>query len=276
MAQETDKPKVPKKKALHTYHRFLDEAGDTTFYGSGKKLILGTEGVSKCFILGMLNVKEPLGPVREKVVALQIAIASDPYYRDVPSIKKKAASHGYFLHAKDDIPEVRKQAFELIAGMKCSFQAVVARKIPSIHESKHGGKDDALYADLLSHLLKDKVAKYDKLVLNIAARGTSTSNTNLSRGLELARTRYANKHFATPAEKEFVFNVQNPTTEPLLNVADYFCWAVQRVFERGEVRYYDFLCDKIPTVVDLYDAPNYAGFKNYYGPKNPLTKANAL
>lgn len=276
MAVDNDKPKAPKKKALHAYHRFMDEAGESTFYGSGKKLILGSEGVSKCFILGMLNIKEPLEPVRQKILDLQLAIATDPYYKDVPSIKKKIATHGYFLHAKDDIPEVRKQAFELVASLKCSFQAVVARKIPSIHESKHGGKDDALYADLLGHLLKDKVAKYDKLVLNIAARGTSTSNNNLQHGLVMARTRYANKHFQEPDPKEFVFNVQNPTTEPLLNIADYFCWAVQRVFEKGEVRYYDFLKAKISTVVDLYDTANYAGFGNYYGPKNPLTKANAL
>jgi hypothetical protein len=31
-----------------------------------------------------------------------------------------------------------------------------------------------------------------------------------------------------------VFNVQNQTSEPLLNITDYFCWSVQRVFERGE------------------------------------------
>jgi hypothetical protein len=276
MSQESEQPKTPKKVALHTYHRFLDEAGDTTFYGAGKKLILGTEGVSKCFILGMLNVKEPLEKVRQKILALQADIAADPYYKDVPSIKKKMASHGYFLHAKDDIPEVRKQAFDLVASLKCSFQAVVARKIPSIHENKHGGKDDALYADLLSHLLKDKVAKYDKLVLNIAARGSCTSNSNLQRGLVLARSRYAAKHDKEPDQKEFVFNVQNPTTEPLLNVADYFCWAVQRVFEKGELRYYDFLSAKISTVIDLYDSANYSGYKNYYGPKHPLTKANAL
>jgi len=113
-------------------------------------------------------------------------------------------------------------------------------------------------------------------VLNIAQRGNTTSHVNLQRGLDLARQRYTNKHLEEPVQNEFVFNVQTPTTEPLLNLADYFCWAVQRVFERGEVRYYDFLRDKISTVLDLYDSANYAGFKNYYGPRNPLTKANQL
>lgn len=73
-----------------------------------------------------------------------------------------------------------------------------------------------------------------------------------------------------------MFNVQSPTTEPLLNLADYFCWAVQRVFERGEVRYYDYVKDKVSTVHDLYDVANYEGYKNYYNPKRPLTKVNML
>jgi hypothetical protein len=46
--------------------------------------------------------------------------------------------------------------------------------------------------------------------------------------------------------------VQTHYTEALLNVADYLCWSVQRVFERGETRYYDFLGDRINLVVDLY------------------------
>ena len=76
---------------------------------------------------------------------------------------------------------------------------------------------------------------------------------------------------------DVVFNVQNQHTEPILNIADYLCWPVQRVFERGETRYYDFIQDKISRVVDLYDAKNYAGWKHYYKPrKNPLTAANKI
>lgn len=52
--------------------------------------------------------------------------------------------------------------------------------------------------------------------------------------------------------------------------------AVQRVFERGEIRYYDFVKERVSTVLDLYDVDNYKGFQNYYGPKHPLTSANKL
>ena len=59
------------KNKLMDYHRFLDEAGDTTFYGKGKKNIIGTNGVSNVFILGMIKVKDPLDEVREKINTLQ-------------------------------------------------------------------------------------------------------------------------------------------------------------------------------------------------------------
>jgi hypothetical protein len=55
-------------------------------------------------------------------------------------------------------------------------------------------------------------------------------------------------------QRKVVFNVQNHQTEPLLNIADYLCWPVQRIFERGEMRYYNFVQEKISLVVDLYDS----------------------
>ncbi len=70
-----------------------------------------------------------------------------------------------------------------------------------------------------------------------------------------------------------VFNVQNHLTEPLLNVADYFCWSIQRLFERGETRYYNFIHDQISVVVDLYDSGN---AQNYYTIKYPLKKNNMI
>lgn len=77
------------KLPAHHYHRFLDEAGDTTFYGKGKVPLLGAEGVSKYFILGILTINEPIDTVRKKVIELQNNIAFDEYLIDVPSIKKR-------------------------------------------------------------------------------------------------------------------------------------------------------------------------------------------
>jgi hypothetical protein len=41
--------------------------------------------------------------------------------------------------------------------------------------------------------------------------------------------------------------------EPLLQAADYAMWSVQRAFERGEMRYFDFIGHKVEVVWDVYD-----------------------
>jgi len=269
-------PLETEKEPTFKYHRFLDEAGDTTFYGKGRIPIVNTNGVSNCFILGMLKIKEPLEEVRKKVLELQHIVSIDPWFATVPSILKKKAKTGYFLHAKDDVPEVRKMAFELIQSIDCSFECIVARKLYDLYERKHNGKEAEFYADLLSHLLKNKLNKYDNLVLNIAQRSRCTTHTNLQNGLDKALERSRKKHPKKKNGCRVVFNVQNPTTEPLLNVSDYFCWSIQPVFERGETRYYDFISDKISMVLDLYDFENFERGRNYYGKKRNLTKDNQL
>lgn len=112
------------------------------------------------------------------------------------------------------------------------------------------------------------------LVLNVAQRGSTTRDRVLNQALSIATER-ASKKFGDELGARVVFNVQTPLSEPLLNVADYFGWSVQRVFEKGEQRFYDYLKEKIRLVVDLYDSDNYDGYRNYYDrKKNPLTAGN--
>ncbi len=263
---------------LKVYHRFLDESGDTTFYGKGKRIIVGDNGVSKTFILGMVKFKTKLEPIREQIVKMQHEIAEDEFYKDIPSIKKKVNKGGYFFHAKDDIPEVREKFLRYIKTLNCSFEAVVARKLPDLYENRHKGNEAWFYADLLSHLLKNKFTNHEKMVLNIASRGKSTKNHNLDLALAKAKERFNNVNPDKEMKTNVVFNVLEQTGEPLLNVADYFCWCVQNVFEKGQMRYYNFMKDQISTVVDLYDFESYGkeGWLNYYEKNNPLTAKNEI
>ena len=88
-----------RKSQLKTYHRFLDESGDTTFYGKGKRIIVGEEGISKTFILGMVKFKTKLDLIRERILKLCNEISEDDYYKGIPSIKKKVNKGGYYFHA---------------------------------------------------------------------------------------------------------------------------------------------------------------------------------
>lgn len=265
-----------KKQHFKTEHRFLDESGDTAFYSKGKRLIVGEDGVSLAFSIGMVGINADVGKVRSAVCKLQKQVEQDTYLNVIPSIQKKIQSKGFYFHATDDPPEVRQIFYKFIKDLDCSAEIIVARKIPSIFSRKHNSHEAEFYADVLSHLLKDKLKRGNKLVLNIAARANSTSNRNLEDALEKAIGRARKKQSDDDLKTKIVFNVQNHYAEPLLNVADYICWSVQRVFEKGETRYYDFIREKISLVVDLYDADGYRGSRNYYRRDNVLTPKNRL
>lgn len=125
------------KYPKHRYHRFLDEAGDLTFYGKSRVPSIGNEGVSRYFILGMLTLNTHIETVRQNIIDLQAQIAGDPYFQFVPSIQKRKENTCFFLHAKDDVPEARKMAFELIKDIDCHFEAVIGRKDYGIYEKKN-------------------------------------------------------------------------------------------------------------------------------------------
>jgi len=260
---------------IKTNHRFIDEAGDTTFYNSKGEFVVGTEGVSKAFGLGMLKIYEPLVEIRNKVVELQNEIVNDRYLNTDPRLIKRINKTGFFFHCSDDSYEIRMKFFELISKIDCSFEMVVARKNENFYNDvKHNFQIESnFYSELLGHLLKNKFQKEDEIILNIAERGRTTSNNTLKDAINKAQQRYEqNLKNKKPIITKIKTNIQNQKSEPLLNIADYMCWAVQRVFEKGEIRYYDYLKEKISLVIDLYDTMRYENWGNYYdNKKNPLT-----
>jgi hypothetical protein len=269
------------KASEYTKHRFLDEAGDLTFYGKGKREIVGTEGVSNTFILGMVKFKTPLSVIREEIIRLRQSVSTDGYYKDIPSIQKKIRKgaeegRGYYFHATDDLPEIRKTFYDFINTLDCSFEAVVARKELDRFTSQHREDESEFYADTLSHLLKNKLKSTDELILHIAERGKTTRNSTLVSAYTKAKDRYSRSNPFDETVTDIKLNVQNHFTEPLLDISDYFCWSIQRVFERGEMRYYHFLQDKISLVIDIYDKQKYQNSKNYYRRGNVLTSENCL
>ncbi len=235
MPEETTTPPT------EVHHRFLDETGDTTFYGAGKKMIVGQNGVSLSFGLGVVRIDRPLPEVRRELRALEAQVEADPLLNTIPSVQKRIATGGFFFHACKDTPDVRAVLLRYLRDLPCEAERVVARKIPALFVKQHKGREEEFYADLLAHLVKNRLKRAGTLVLNVAERGSSTREKVLTNALQLATERAAKKWGADNLKARAVFNVQTPRTEPLLTVSDYLCWAVQRVFEQGEFRLYFYL-----------------------------------
>jgi len=69
-----------------TIHYFVDEAGDPRLFDAKGRVVVGTEGCSKYFILGKLDVDEPaaLAAALEK---LRADLLADPYFKGIPSMR---------------------------------------------------------------------------------------------------------------------------------------------------------------------------------------------
>lgn len=274
------KKETIKKYELQDFHRFIDESGDMTFQHEkvargGNTITVGL-GASASFMVGMTYVKEDLNEARKKINDFCKDIQDDSKFNNIESVKRLIKKEGkYYPHAKNDPKQLRESFFNFIcSNIDFTTQVVVARKSAYLLDLLPKNNLEAeFYANLTSHLIKDK-GKYPKLVLNIAGRGNTTSNANLKRSIDIAqeRTRNSTNNLPDIDASNIKFNVQPYSNEPLLAITDYALWAVQRVFEKGDLYFYNLLLDnnKIPLVLDLYDTKHYKNSENYRTKRNPL------
>ena len=89
-------------------HYFVDEAGDPVLFNRRKQIVVGTGGCSGHFVLGLTDIADPVG-LGAAIKQLRRDLLSDPYFMDVPSMKAEAGKTASACHAKDDLPEVRRE-----------------------------------------------------------------------------------------------------------------------------------------------------------------------
>ena len=88
-------------------HYFVDEGGDSTLFSRTGKVLVGTEGCSRFFILGLLEVLDPAA-LKIRFDTLRAQLMGDSYFKGVPSILPNARKTALAFHAKDGLSEVRK------------------------------------------------------------------------------------------------------------------------------------------------------------------------
>ena len=230
-------------------HRFfyVDETGDPSFYARGKKLIVGQEGCSRTFGVGFLRTSNPEA-IRRALGELRAGIALDRYLKDIPSIQKTLRG----FHAKNDCPEVRKVVFETLDKLEFSVQVIVARKLEHLFVSRHTQSQDAFYNDLTSKLFERQLHLASQNTITFARRGNKVNQHALraavDAGIAAFRRKYPNAT-STSVTLETAYSAD----DPLLQAVDYALWTVQRAFEKGEMRYFEFLAPKFEMVWDIYD-----------------------
>lgn len=249
------------KSAESTF--FVDESGDPVFYDHKGRLIVGHEGCSPILILGFIETQNP-HMLRKAVLELQAAVVTDPYLQGIPSLEKTAVG----FHAKDDAPEVRREFFQLIRGLDFKVQFVVCRKREDTFRSRYKAKTSKFYDDLVTKLFQNVLHRFKQNRIYVATRGSSVRQKPIERALWRAKGRFEKKHKADLSGTNFQVEMQSFKGEPCLSIIDYMNWAVYRAYTKGEMRYYDFVSERVSLLRDV-SIPDCASL--CFGKKNPFS-----
>lgn len=205
--------------------------------------------------------------------------AIDPYFAGVPSIQPAARKTCLAFHAKDDLPEVRREVYEVIARHAVRFSAVVRDKqavLAYVHQrnerdAAYRYSPNELYDYLVRRLFRDRLHKDEGYRILFARRGASDRTAALQAALEAARRNFGQKHGILgqgPIEVKAVAARRSGG----LQVADYFLWALQRLYERREERYLKYVWSAVSLVHDCDDTRE-KSYGVYYTRNNPLDLA---
>lgn len=261
-------------------HYFVDEAGDGNLFNRRGQVVVGSPGCSRYFILGLLDIPEPARIARD-LHDLRTSLLADPYFKGVPSMQLEARKTALAFHAKDDLPEVRREVFALLREYTdLGFFAVVRNKLKLLDYVRQRNEREPatyryhpneLYDFLVRSLFKDRLHKDDAYQITFATRGRSDRTAALSDALRAARRRFADQRGIVSQAYIHVV-AATPQISLGLQAADYFLWALQRFYERREDRFFNLLWPAFRLVRDLDDTRQ-ARYGIYYTQKRPLTLA---
>ena len=242
---------------------FFDEAGDSQILGRGGVNLITEGKSSKVFIVGYLEVKEPK-EFRKGLIRLQQEIINDEYLKDILSISKSTKVQ---FHACKDCPEVREKVYRFLKMQDFKFQCIVARKNLELFRKKFDLKESKIYKYLVTKLLENRLHLYSEIDCYFSAMGNVVRQDNMQEAINDAILTFKSKW-----NNENINNIrviiQKSSEEPMLWAVDYVLWTIQRAYEKGEFRYYNYLKDKISLIIDIFDTKKYP--KNYYSQKNLL------
>lgn len=258
---------------------YVDEAGDGTLFNSKGRVIIGSPGCSRFFILGLLEIPDPTS-FENNLTSLRLQLLADPYFKNVPSMQADSKKTAMAFHAKDDLPEIRREVLSFLRNQEdLRFYAIVRDKQSVLEYVKKRNERVAsyrynaneLYDSLVRRLFRDRLHQFDAYEIYFAKRGKSDRTAALRVALETARNRFQAKWKVTSLAPINIIPTI-PSRSPGIQAVDYFAWSLQRLYEMEEDRFATYLWPCIKLVVDIDDT-HQARYGTYYTKRKPLTRA---
>ena len=269
-------------KYTKSHYYFVDEAGTPVIWGRRKRNILIGNSESKYFIMGLADIRD-VTPVSNGIDTLRQMLIKDPKLSTIASLQPEKSKTAKQFHAKDDHPQVRERVFTLLCqpyhdirfyGIVRHKQAVLdsIRRTESI-DSTYRYNPNNLYDALVRRLFSGRL-HYDQSRYSVyfAQRSKSDRQSALLAALINAQKDYESYAGINETDPAIRFISGYPHQYQGLQIVDYFCWALQRLYERNDNHYWKRLWDanKIRCVIDV-DETSRNPKGEIYSPANPLT-----
>jgi hypothetical protein len=119
------------------------------------------------------------------LVALRARLIADPYFKEVPSMQPEQRKTALLFHAKDDLPEVRREVFALLQRHAIRFSAIVRDKLAILAYVRRWNDADPayryrpneLYDFMVRRLFKERLHKHNAYRVYFAPRGRAVQRT---------------------------------------------------------------------------------------------------
>jgi hypothetical protein len=254
---------------------FVDEAGDLTLFGKRRVPRLGTPGCSRSFILGAVSFDD-YETLASDLKTLHASLLKNPAFQSIESLKPERGLTFKKFHACKDHPRVRERVFETLQRHPARVFLVVRRKDALLKDEQlreQAGRPlspwQREYDSMVSRLFTNRMhlARHTNIV--IARRGTSNRDIDLRKAVSKAKIKFE-KRWEVTNPHTFEVSSAEPENHPGLQAVDYYLWAAQRIFERGDFARFDQHRDAYRLIVDVDDRRrSYAGA--WYSSERPIT-----
>jgi hypothetical protein len=175
---------------------------------------------------------------------------------------------------KDDVAEVRRELFKLLPQLRVKVQVAIRHKSVLAQEARalyrYGRKlqPNDVYDDLVKRLFRNLLHKADQNRIIFARRGSSARKEALENAIVRAKRNFA-RRWGDPGDTPTDIKSGYPHEHTGLQVIDYYLWALQRLYERREDRFFLLLAQDYRLIMDLDDKRNKA-YGEWYSDSNPL------
>ncbi len=216
-----------------------------------------------------------LHQAHEKLNLLRATLLGDPYFKGVPSFQATAKKTALYFHAKDDLPEVRREVLKLLPELGIRVHVAIRRKEALVREAQalfHYGRklrSQDVYDDLTRRLFQNLLHKADQNEIVFAWRGKEARKDALAQAIRAAKQNFAAR-WGKFHDKPTTIQSGYPSDHAGLQIVDYYLWTLQRLVELGEDRFFNLLASDFKVIMDLDDVRK-KPYGEWYTKSNPLT-----